>query len=178
MSMSTAPNFQHFRVKLFATAASAPDLHKSIPVFHRWIREKRMPETAIDVSDYLHVPAGPGVILVCHEAIYGLDLEKNSLGLIYNRRTALDGSNEDRLRLAMQATSAAASWIESEPEFAGNLKFDRTRWEVVVNDRALAPNTPATFDALFPALQTVFGHAASLALASAPGELFRVKVAA
>lgn len=169
-------NFQHFRVKLFATAASAPDLHKAIPVFHRWIREKRMPETSIDVSDYLHVPAGPGVILVCHEAIYGLDLEKNSLGAMYNRRTALEGSTEAKLKQAVDGASAAASWLEAEPEFAGHLKFDRARWEVVVNDRALAPNAPATFDALRPALQAVFGAAAGLAHTSAPGELFRVKV--
>jgi hypothetical protein len=169
-------NFQHFRVKLFATAASAPDLHKAIPVFHRWIRDKRTPEMAIDVSDYLHVPAGPGVILVCHEAIYGLDLERNSLGVLYNRRTALDGSNEDRLKQAVDGASSAASWIESEPEFAGALKFDRTRWEVVINDRALAPNTAATFQALLPAVQSVFGFGATMTHASAPGELFRVKV--
>ena len=169
-------NFQHFRVKLFATAAIAPDLHKAIPVFHRWIREKRMPEMPIDVSDYLHVPAGPGVILVCHEAIYGLDLERNSLGLLYNRRTALDGSTESKLKQAVDGASAAASWIEAEPEFAGKLTFDRKQWEVVVNDRALAPNTPATFDALLPALQAVFGAAASLTHVSAPGQLFRVKV--
>ena len=174
--MSTPMNFQHFRVKLFALANSAPDLHKAIPVFHRWIREKRMPEMSIDVSDYLHVPAGPGVILVCHEAIYGLDLEKNNLGLVYNRRAALDGSTESRLKQAVDAASAAASWIESEPEFAGNLKFDRTRWEVVINDRALAPNTAATFETLRPALHAVFGGGAALNHTSALGELFRVKV--
>jgi hypothetical protein len=169
-------NFQHFRVKLFATAASNPDLHKAIPVYHRWIRDKRMPEMAIDVSDYLHVPAGPGVILVCHEAIYGLDLEKNHLGLMYNRRTALEGTNESRLKQAVDGASAAASWIEAEPEFAGNLKFDRTHWEVAINDRALAPNNSATFQALLPAIQSVFGFGATVTHTSGRGELFRVKV--
>lgn len=176
--MADQLNVQHFRVKLLAAEGGEPDLHQAIPVFHRWIREKHIPEMAIDVSDYLHVPAGPGVILVCHEAIYGLDQEKNRLGFMYNRRTALDGSNEAKLRQAVDAISAAATRIEAEPEFAGRLKFDRSRWEVVVNDRVLAPNTAATFEALRPAISAVFGTAAKLEHISPPQELFRVSVLA
>src|SRR5581483_11863318 len=134
-------DIQHFRVKLFATPDSRPRLSGAIPVFHRWIQEKRLPETMIDVSDYEHVPGGPGVILVCHEAIYGLDQEKDRLGLLYNRRTALDGTVEDRLRQAVGAVQSAAEQLEQEPEFAGTLRFDRAAWEVAINDRALAPNT-------------------------------------
>jgi hypothetical protein len=110
----------------------------------------------IDVSDYEHVPEGPGIILVCHEAIYGLDQEKGRLGMLYNRRTALEGSVEDRLRQAVNAAESAGSLLEKEPEFAGKLHFDRQQWEVVVNDRALAPNTSATWKSLSPAIQTVF----------------------
>ena len=149
-------DIQHFRVKLMATSDSRPHLGGAIPVFHRWIQEKRLPETMIDVSDYEHVPNGPGIILVCHEAIYGLDQGKGRLGLLYNRRTALDGSVEDRLRQAIGAAESAASRLEQEPEFAGTLRFDRAAWEVVVNDRALAPNTDATWEALSPVIQNVF----------------------
>ena len=85
-------DIQHFRVKLFATADSRPHLGDAIPVFHRWIQHKRLPELTIDVSDYEHVPSGPGVILVCHEAIYGLDQAKGKLGLVYNRRAPLNGN--------------------------------------------------------------------------------------
>src|SRR6516162_243578 len=116
-------DIQHFRVKLFATADSRPHLGDAIAVFHRWIQHRRLPETMIDVSDYEHVPSGPGVILVCHEAIYGLDQEKGKLGLIYNRRTALEGSVEDRLRQAVNAAEFAAAQLEQEPEFQGNLQF-------------------------------------------------------
>jgi len=149
-------DIQHFRVKLFATSASHPHLADAIPVFHRWIQQKRLPETMIDVSDYEHVPSGPGIILVCHEAIYGLDQEKGKLGLIYNRRTALEGSVEDRLRQAVSAAEFAAGQLEREPEFQGNLQFDRTAWEIAVNDRALAPNTEATWNAVSPVMQSVF----------------------
>jgi hypothetical protein len=174
-------DIQHFRVKLFATPASRPHLGAAIPVFHRWIQEKRLPEMMLDVSDYEHVPEGPGVILVCHEAIYGLDQEKGKLGMLYNRRAALDGSVEDRLRQAVNAAEEAAAQLEAEPEFAGNLTFDRQQWEVAVNDRALAPNTAATWAALSPVIAKVFDSVIGagryrLQHHADPRELFRVTV--
>ncbi|HLI86618.1 MAG TPA: hypothetical protein VKV17_22115 [Bryobacteraceae bacterium] len=169
-------------MKLFATPDSHPRLGDAIPVFHRWIQENRVPEMAIDVADYEHVPEGPGVILVCHEAIYGLDEGKGRLGLVYNRRAVLDGSVEDRLRQAVNAAESAAAILEEEPEFAGRLRFDRNAWEVAVNDRALAPNTPATWDALTPTLRQVFDSIVgagrySLTPARDPRELFTATVA-
>jgi hypothetical protein len=149
-------DIQHFRVKLFATPDSRPHLAAAIPVFHRWIQQNRLPETAIDVSDYEHVPEGPGIILVCHEAIYGLDQGKGRLGLLYNRRTVLNGSPEARLLQAVNAAEFAAGLLEQEPEFAGHLRFDRNQWEVAVNDRALAPNTEATWDSLSPVIRSTF----------------------
>jgi hypothetical protein len=171
---------QHFRVKLFADETSQPNLHQAIPVFHRWIREKLVAETPIDVSDYLHVPAGPGVILVCHDAIYGLDQERNRLGLLYNRRTVLNGSAESRLLQAVNAIEQAAHRLEGEPEFNGQMRFDRSQWEVVVNDRALAPNTSETLAALEPVIRSVFGSVFDgpfrMAHVVAPAELFRVRI--
>src|SRR5579871_2313402 len=172
---------QHFRVKLMATPESRPRLGDAIPVFHRWIQEKRLPEMMIDVSDYEHVPSGPGIILVCHEAIYGLDEGKGKLGLVYNRRTALNGSVEDRLRQAVTSAESAAALLEQEPEFAGKLHFDRNAWEVVVNDRLLAPNTESTWKALEPAIRKVFDHVIGagkyqLEHHADPRELFRVTV--
>ena len=175
-------DIQHFRVKLFATPDSDPRLSNAIPVFHRWIQQSKVPEIAIDVSDYEHVPAGPGVILVCHEAIYGLDQGQGRLGLVYNRRTVLNGSVEERLRQAVLATESAADLLEQEPEFAGNLRFDRNQWEVSVNDRALAPNTADTWELLEPVVRTVFDRVIgagkySLARNTDPRQLIRVTVA-
>lgn len=147
---------QHFRVKLFATPESNPDLGDAITVFHRWIQERRLPEVMIDVSDYAHVPSGPGVILVCHEAIYGLDEGKGRLGLVYDRRAPVEGAVEDRLLHAVNAATTAAGFLEREPEFARKLRFDRSAWEVTVNDRALAPNTDETWNLVSPAIQRVF----------------------
>ena len=49
-------------------------------VFHQWIRDSVCPEMLIDVADYRHVPAGPGVMLIGHEANYSLDNRENRLG--------------------------------------------------------------------------------------------------
>ena len=176
-------DIQHFRVKLFATASSHPHLADAIPVFHRWIQQDRVPETMIDVADYGHVPEGPGVILVCHEAIYGLDQGNGRLGLLYNRRANYEGSVEDRLRQAVDAASLAASQLEQEPEFSGTLRFDRNAWEVAVNDRALAPNTEATWTLLEPVLRRVFDSMMGAGKYcfhrdTDPRELFRVTVSA
>ena len=146
---------QHFRVKLFATADSAPDLGAAIPVFHRWIQARAFEELLIDVADYRHVTAGPGVILVGHDAIRSLDQSGRGLGLMYNRRTVLEGTVEDRIRQAVEAARASCAKLESEPEFDGNLKFDRSRIEISVNDRMLAPNTDATWKTLEPHLRSV-----------------------
>ena len=171
---------QHFNVKVFATPDSQVVWHDLIPVFHRWIQESSVPETLIDVADYAHVPAGPGVVLVAHEAIYSMDNRANKLGVLYNRRTALDGSNEDKLRQACTAAASAAELLETEPELSGKLRFDRSALEVFVNDRLLAPNTEETFQRLSGAIGTVtaeqLGGPVELEWDSNPRGLFRVMV--
>jgi hypothetical protein len=173
-------NVQHFNVKVFATPDSSVSWPDLIPVFHRWIQERTVPETLIDVADYAHVPAGPGVVLVAHEAIYSVDNRNNRLGLLYNRRTALDGSGEDRLKQALNAALSAARALEQEPELGGRLRFDPRNLEVAVNDRLLAPNSQKTFEQLSPVIASVvteqLGGPVTLEWDSNPRGLFRVRV--
>jgi hypothetical protein len=93
---------QHFRVKLFAREGSEPDLSAAIPIFHRWIQSGVLGEMLIDVADYRHVPKGPGVVLVGHDAFYSLDSAGGRLGLQYTRRTAMEGSTEEKIRSALR----------------------------------------------------------------------------
>ena len=146
---------QHVNVKFPSVAASAGavDLAQAIPVFHRWIQQQALPGLLIDVADYRHVPEGPGVVLVAHEAIYGLDQGGGRLGLLYNRRTRLDGAPAEALPQAFRAALEACRKLEQEPEFAGVLSFAGGACEVVVNDRALAPNDAATGARLRAALE-------------------------
>jgi hypothetical protein len=143
---------QHVRVKIFAREPTPPDLEAAIPLFHRWIQEKSCPEMLIDVSDYRHVPNGPGVILVAHEAIYGLDGAKGRLGMLYTRRAA-GGEAQQNLRQAYDAAVSACRRIEESAEFGGKLRFDPGDVEISINDRLLAPNTDETWNALRPELE-------------------------
>ena len=134
--------FQHINAKVFVDGDLPFDTSRFINVFHSWIQEQTLPELLIDVADYCHVPDGPGVLLVCHEADYSMDHTDGQWGLRYNRKATLAGSNEDRIRQALSAAGKACGMLEKQFAGDGGLKFSRTAFEVFVNDRALAPNTP------------------------------------
>ncbi len=153
---------QHVNVKIYVEGDLPVDPADFIPVFHQWVKDKVMDELLIDVADYRHVPAGPGVLLVGLEADYDMDNTDNRWGLRYSRKAPLEGTNEDRFRQAFRSAAHACGMLEKQ--FAGDspLKFSRREFELFVNDRALAPNTPETFEACKPELesflQNLLGH--------------------
>lgn len=145
---------QHINLKLFARTPAPEDIAPAIPMFHRWIQTSALPELLIDVADYAHVPAGPGVLVIGHEANYGLDLTSNRLGLLYNRKAVLDGSDLDTLRHAWDRVQTAAKLISESPEFTGKLQFKDDELEIILNDRLLYPNKPETWEQVRPAVDT------------------------
>jgi hypothetical protein len=100
---------------------------------------------------------------------------------LYNRRAALDGTDQERLRQAYDSALAAARKLELEPELKGTLRFDERQVEVWVNDRLLAPNTPQTFDALEAEVSSLLaerlGQSPALERSSDPKDLARIRVA-
>ncbi len=130
---------QHVNIKIFAKPDTGVNVADAIGVFHRWIQNRELPEMLIDVADYSHVPEGPGVLLIAHEANYSLDQARDQLGLLYNRKTK--DSRGDALRQAYDAAVTACERLEKEPEFGGKLAFDRSHVELVLNDRLAYPNT-------------------------------------
>jgi hypothetical protein len=153
--------FQHINVKIFVDGELTVDPERFIPVFHRWVAEQSLPEMLIDVADYCHVPAGPGVVLIGHQADYALDHNGNRWGLLYNRKAAVDGSNEDRLRQSFRSAAGACRMLEAEFGSEG-LRFSRHEFALLINDRALAPNDPETLRSckseLEAFLHNEFGH--------------------
>lgn len=155
--MSSPINLQHVNVKLFASDGAGVDLDPLIPIFHGWIRDRVFEELLLDVADYRHVPEGPGVVVIGHQANYSVDNTDGRLGVRYNRKAALDGSNEGRLRQAARAALTAFQRLESEAAMNGQLRFGGRELEVFVNDRALAPNNDATRAVTQAELQAFFG---------------------
>src|ERR1700746_3625292 len=110
---------QHINVKLLVQNPEEVDLEPLIPVFHEWIRDQVGEGLLLDVADYRHVDAGPGVVLIGHEGNYSVDNTDGRLGVRYNRKAAVNGSNQDALRQAMRASLVACQRLESEPRLEG-----------------------------------------------------------
>jgi hypothetical protein len=150
-------NLQHVNVKLMVDSPSDADLAALIPIFHVWIKSQVFEELLLDVADYRHVPAGPGVVLIGHQANYSVDNTDNRLGVRYNRKAELDGGNQDRLAQAARAALIACQRLEAEPTVAGKFQFNGRELEIFINDRLLAPNSDATFETARPDLQQFAG---------------------
>lgn len=152
----------HVNIKIFAQPNQPVNAADAIPVFHRWIQQRDLPELLIDVADYTHVPEGPGVLLIALEANYSLDYARNQLGLLYNRKAAAAvnaqaaGSTEAELRQAYDAALTACRRLEQEPEFQGALRFDPTHLEIVFNDRLLHPNSEESWREIQPEARRFF----------------------
>jgi len=178
---------QHVNVKLFVDGQPEPDLEPLIPVFHRWIQGQVLGELLLDVADYRHVHAGPGVVLIGHQGNYSVDQTGGRTGIRYNRKAALDGSNLDRLQQACRAALTACQRLEAEPNLAGKFRFNGQEMDVFFNDRLLVPNRKSTREAALPDVRAFFGklfggadYSLSDALSSGgdPRELFAVSVKA
>ncbi len=155
-------DLQHVNVKIYVDGDLAVDPERFIEVFHLWIQGQSLPEMLIDVADYRHVPAGPGVLLIAHEADYSLDQTGNRYGLRYNRKAPTPGSNADRFRQAFRSAITACQLLEQHFAGSDELKFSRRELDLFINDRALAPNTTDTWADCQPELHAffegAFGH--------------------
>jgi hypothetical protein len=141
-------------IKLFVKDGSTVDGHSFVPVFHRWIQTHALPNhMLIDVADYRHVQSGPGTVLVSHEANLSTDSDHGRLGLLYARKTPIEGNLEARLREVFHSALLAASLLEAEPSLEGKIQFRTDDVLFRINDRLLAPNTAETFNAIAPAVE-------------------------
>lgn len=151
---------QHVNVKLFLAdhcstgrTGAGVDLEPLIPIFHSWITGRPFDEMLLDIADYRHVPSGPGVVVIGHEADYAVDNAGGRLGVRYNRKTEVQGDNSFALQQAVRAALTACQRLEEEPRLGGKLRFDGREIEIFFNDRLLAPNRAETFEAARPDLE-------------------------
>lgn len=142
-------------IKFQAEAGPGFDITDAVPVFHRWIREHLVEnELLIDVADYKHVVDGPGILLVGHEADYGLEVVDGRLGLLYTRKRDVGESLTGAFKTLFDQSLSAARRLESEPELTG-LRIRTDAAEVAVLDRLAFENSDEGVNAIGPALEEV-----------------------
>jgi hypothetical protein len=152
---------QHLIVKIPVAGPLAIDPAKVVDVFHQWVAAQSVPGVLlVDVAELLHVPDGPGVVAVGHEADFALDHTGGTWGVLFRRKNTLSGTDADRIAEALASAGLAGSRLEAA--FPGGLAFSRTEFELIVNDRGIAPNVPATYAEAVPtieaALRSILGH--------------------
>ena len=141
-------NLHRLSVKYFVAEPARIDLERVAPVFHSWIQEKKLPGVLIDVADYRHVHQGPGVILIGHEADWGIDCLEGKPGLLHTQKRWASGDLALRLESLFRNAIAAMKLLEGEPALQGAFRFQAGRAEVSLLDRLQAPNEAKSFDAL------------------------------
>lgn len=171
--------FQHVNVKLRIADPGGVDLVPLIPVFHSWIQGQIFGDLLLDIADYRHVPAGPGIVLIGQDGDYSVDDADSRLGVRYNRKKPLSGTNQDRLTQATRAALTACQRLELEPSLNSKFRFNGREIELFINDRLLAPNNDLTRKAAQPELDAFFkklfrGSGFSLSYGADPRRLFAV----
>ena len=144
-------------VKLYLEPSAEIDAESLIPIYHRWIQQRALDELLIDVADYKHVASGPGVMLIAHDANYGVDAVDGRPGLLYARKRPAEGAFAERLADAFARVIGFGRALEREPALPG-IRIATDRWSFRVNDRLLAPNRPRTFAAVEPELRSVLAR--------------------
>jgi hypothetical protein len=124
-----------------------------IALFQRWIQNERMDELLIDVVDYSHMHHGPGVVLVSHDGLYGLDHGGGRTGMSYRKRRGASEAALPALKMALGAAARAARALHDDSQ--GRVTFAGNEVAVGFADRLHAPNTQATLAALEGDLATL-----------------------
>src|SRR5580765_7413168 len=134
------------QLKIYLTPETARtlDVEALIPVFHRWIKQRALPELTIDVANYRHVPNGPGVVLIGHGADYFLDEGEGRPGLLHNRKRAGLAAGE-RLGDLARRTLHASPLLEKDLALTGKIKCATNELLFRLKHRLAAQNRDATF---------------------------------
>ena len=132
---------QKFGVKLFLDTNGSFDLKDFIPVFHNWIQDKVIYDhLLIDVADYSHIPDGPGIMLIAHEGHFSLDQESYKPGIMYMRKTDIDGDFKQRFVQVLTTTIQAANCLRNN-NINKKINFINNSFRFIANDRLFANNT-------------------------------------
>jgi hypothetical protein len=174
-------NLQYLNWKIFLENPAEAEPEEYFKVFNTWLPDS--PEVFLDVADYKHVSDGPVMVLVGHYLNISLDGNGRRLGLLLDYKQPMDGGNADKLLATLRDLLLAARRLEGEAKFSHKPAFKTAELQLIVNSRAVAPNTPETFAAVKPDLSKVLAkaygdNAFTLEHLADPRQRFSVRVTA
>ncbi len=154
-------DLQKINVKFFVASGEGIQLTDFIGIFNSWIQGSD--GDYYDLADYSHMRAGPGILLISHEANISMDDTGNRLGLLYNRKQPLGGGNNEKLKFAFKTALEFCRRVENEPALRGRVRFRGDEVPFLINDLLVAPYTNEAFRAAKSELEglarTLYGGA-------------------
>lgn len=152
--MSNNPIEVTWRVQweLAFKASAGLDLGTLIPALHHMIQRQALGEIWIDVVDYRHVGDGPGLLLVTHDAYYGIEHNRRRSALLYRRRRPAVGDFGDLLQAAATrllafaetlSSGEMAAFAETRTDAAGlaDVTWGTDHWTLTLQDRLVDPSS-------------------------------------
>jgi hypothetical protein len=150
-------DLQFLNWKIFLENPAETEIEEWFKVWNDWIPDS--PEVFLDVADYKHVSDGPVLVLVGHYLNVSLDAAQKRPGLLLDYKQPMDGTNAGKLKLTLVSLLQAAKRLAGESHLTHKPRFKGGELQLTVNSRAVAPNTPATMEALKPDLAEVLSAA-------------------
>lgn len=150
-------DLQYINWKIFLENPAEAETEEWFKVLNEWIPDS--PEVFLDVADYKHVSDGPVLVLVGHYLNLSLDGNGRRLGLLLDYKQPMDGTNPEKLKSTLLTLLKAAQRLQAEPGLHHKPRFKASELQLIVNSRAVAPNTPATLEAAKPDLVKVLSAA-------------------
>jgi hypothetical protein len=144
---------QRIQVKVFGDAPKSLNLDPFIEIFGRWRGEREHPAQWVDLADYAHVPAGPGIVLVGLRANFSFDMADPAPGVLYAARKGLQGSAAERVVSALRSCLELTSRLLAEPQFPKEVALRSNSLQVRFYDRLVTPNTESVRQELQPAMR-------------------------
>jgi hypothetical protein len=145
-------DLQRISVKILTDAPRTLDLNPFLLIFARWRTDTSQ---WVDLADYAHMPAGPGIVLVGRLYNFSFDLGSEAPGVLYTSKKGLEGTTEERLQSVLRSGFEMARALASEKEFPAEARLRPGALELTFNDRLDTPNTEATDRLLRPAVRSV-----------------------
>ncbi|GIX05771.1 MAG: hypothetical protein KatS3mg115_0174 [Candidatus Poribacteria bacterium] len=146
------PELKRIDLKFYAQNPEAIDYPALTEVFIRWSKED--PNRWLDIADYLHVPSGPGLLLIGNDYHIGVDNHKDRPGFLFSLREPLEGPTEERIAGALRLAIQIGADLEAEETI--RVRFGVDPIEFIVNDRMYFPNEPEVYAALEGAIREGF----------------------